>query len=472
MIVQCASCRTRFRVDESRIPGRGARMRCRRCGEAIIVMKKEEERRPAAPAPRQNLFDLRSVLRRSDGPTPGIPADPAPSEEGARSEQPGRPSGDDLRATESGPAELRADAGADLPAAEEGAPPVSAAPAEVGEPYLRLPQSASGEPSVAPDEAESLPRREKPEVAGEEPAASSPTFSLGLEPPAEKERPFELILEDAELLDFLKQGDRPGEFDISRNLRPHPAPEEEPAHPPPAVEETPAAAPMSERLEAIQRELEEIGGGAPAEEDTPPAPPREPAAARPAPVKPYPPVAPPRPVRAVRSAVVTLLVLFLLLAGGGAYLGFTRSGQEILRSLIPRMEALWLGGENAGSRYAVGDLIGYYEANAKAGRIFVIRGLVTNQGRIKRSGVLVHADVLGKDGRTVAEKAAYAGNILSGEALRTSSRQAIEEGMSNRWGDALMNLDIPPGKSVPFMVVFFDAPEGIEAYRLDARDVE
>jgi hypothetical protein len=31
-------------------------------------------------------------------------------------------------------------------------------------------------------------------------------------------------------------------------------------------------------------------------------------------------------------------------------------------------------------------------------------------------------------------------------------------------------MDIAPGKSVPFMVVFFNAPEEIGAYRLEAKD--
>ena len=42
----------------------------------------------------------------------------------------------------------------------------------------------------------------------------------------------------------------------------------------------------------------------------------------------------------------------------------------------------------------------------------------------------------------------------------------------DRWGDKLSNLDIAPGKSIPFMAVFFDAPAGIEEYRLEARDSE
>jgi hypothetical protein len=31
-------------------------------------------------------------------------------------------------------------------------------------------------------------------------------------------------------------------------------------------------------------------------------------------------------------------------------------------------------------------------------------------------------------------------------------------------------VDVAPGKSIPFMVAFFDPPDGIEEYRLEALD--
>jgi len=62
MIIECQACRTRFRLDESKITGKGARIRCRRCSEAIIVMKSDIPP-PAVPPPAgKELFDLRAVL--------------------------------------------------------------------------------------------------------------------------------------------------------------------------------------------------------------------------------------------------------------------------------------------------------------------------------------------------------------------------------------------------------------------------
>lgn len=44
MIVDCESCRTRFRLDEARIPARGAKVRCSKCKAAFIVKRPDASR--------------------------------------------------------------------------------------------------------------------------------------------------------------------------------------------------------------------------------------------------------------------------------------------------------------------------------------------------------------------------------------------------------------------------------------------
>ena len=57
-----------------------------------------------------------------------------------------------------------------------------------------------------------------------------------------------------------------------------------------------------------------------------------------------------------RPSIALLLVLFVTLAGGGAYLAFTKAGQETVRTLVPGMESLWLGGKGSVRPYHVGNL--------------------------------------------------------------------------------------------------------------------
>jgi len=505
MIVECQACHTRFRLDESRIQGRGARMRCRKCGEAIIVMKDPGDR-PAPPP--KNLFDLRSMLRQPEGrtarpkehppeaekppshaaewrpeaPEPEIPPAHAdvPWEEPAAREL--REEAQETALRDDSPGEavsLRANGETPPEPAHEAAEPTATAPEEEPEaPEPEIPPAHADVPWEEPAAREAPAAVDK---ATREDLFLSTMFSPGEKPDPAGKKPFELMLNDADSLDFLKEDYRRAEteaaFDISGNLRTDPSAEEAPTEKPPQFvtrQQIPEEV-MPDRLEAIQRELQEIGGGSPDVPDTlpPPAaavpsvPPVRKILVRPAAMAPR-----EKPYSSGRPAILTLLVLFLVIAGGGAYLGFTPGGQENLRRLVPLMESLWLGGEQAAPRYVVGNLIGYYEPNAKAGKLFVIKGTVANQGRKKRSGIRVQASLFDRNGQPVALKTAFAGNVLPGEDLRALPRDTIEKGMANRWGDRLANLDIAPGKSIPFMVVFFDAPEGIEEYRTEARDVE
>src|SRR4030067_2276826 len=73
MIIECQACRARFKLDESRIKGKGARIRCRKCGETIIVMKSDIPSAKPSPPVGKELFDLRAVLREPEPNAPGPP---------------------------------------------------------------------------------------------------------------------------------------------------------------------------------------------------------------------------------------------------------------------------------------------------------------------------------------------------------------------------------------------------------------
>ena len=71
MIIECQTCHARFRLDEARIKGRGARVKCRKCGESIVVLK---DVAPAPPAPGgEGSFDLGSAVRETAGEAPAFP---------------------------------------------------------------------------------------------------------------------------------------------------------------------------------------------------------------------------------------------------------------------------------------------------------------------------------------------------------------------------------------------------------------
>lgn len=451
MIIECPSCRTKFRLDEDRIKGRGARVRCRRCGDAIVVLKPGEAQ---AAETGGGTLDLRSAVRETAEGRPEAPKDA----EAASPEPPG---------------------------------PEAAAPEPPSE---GVPSFGTDEIDLAFEKFLASGREEESAPAGEtEPGKLAdlavdfrPEEKIGLSPPAEgleKEIPPpsplpDFMVSDADTLDLLKkeygkenEGGSERELDISGSLRPEPViPLSSPEVPeaplplstPVAEEETTPLPPQD--FEAQLREA----AAQPAEPAPPPPAPETPPAKEPPPPKPPErrEAAPPR----FRPSLTALVLLFLALAGGGAYLGFTKGGQDLLRSWFPGMESLWLRGGKPGPQFDVRNLIGYYEPNAESGNLFVIKGQVVNAGRTRKSGIRIHAALLNDKDQTIVETSCYAGNVLPGETLRTAPRGKIEEILSNRFGERLMNMEVPPGKSIPFMAVFFNAPEGISAYRLEAKE--
>jgi len=423
MIIECPSCRTKFRLDEARIKGRGARVRCRRCGDAIVVLKPEEAQAAEAGV---GTLDLRSAV--GEPPSEGMPS-----------------SGKD-----------------DIDLAFEK--------------FL-----ASGKEEESATAGETEPGR-----LAELAVDFRPEEKIDLSPTAESVEKETLppapladfMMSNADTLDLLKrefgkESERGSEqeLDISGNLRPEPgiplsspeAPEAPlPVFPPPAAEE-PAPLPPQDFEEQLREAAAQTAEPAP----PPPMPETPPAK------DPHPPIPPERREAAsplFRPSLAALVLLFLALAGGGAYLGFTKGGQDLLRSWFPGMESLWLRGGKPGPQFDVRNLIGYYEPNAESGNLFIIKGQVVNVGRTRKSGIRIHSALLNDKDQTIVETSCYAGNVLPGETLRAAPRGKIEEILSNRFGERLMNMEVPPGKSIPFMVVFFNAPEGISAYRLEAKE--
>jgi Protein of unknown function (DUF3426) len=188
---------------------------------------------------------------------------------------------------------------------------------------------------------------------------------------------------------------------------------------------------------------------------------------------PLPAIAPAPRSRLPRSLAVAVVLLLMVLFAAGGFFAFTDTGKDTARNLVPRVAA-FLGGEGAGSvsRYEVKNVIGYYESGAASRRILVIKGQVTNLSSSGRSGIRVAATLLDNADQVVGEQLVYAGNSVSGSRLKTASRTTLEKTLANPLGEHLANMDVLPGKTVPFMVLFFDAPENIESYRLEAKDNE
>jgi len=167
------------------------------------------------------------------------------------------------------------------------------------------------------------------------------------------------------------------------------------------------------------------------------------------------------------------VLLAILLAAGG-YLGLTTSGRKTLEGAIPGVAALWGGKPEAPSspKFDLRNVVGYYESGSASPRILVIKGQVANLSKTEKSGIRVQATLLDNTDTVLTQQAVYAGNILSAEAIRKGDRDALSKVLGNRFGEGLANMSVAPGKAIPFMVVFFDAPTTMDSYKLEAKDGE
>ena len=488
MIIECQTCHARFRLDESRIKGRGARVKCRKCGESIVVLK--DSAPPPPPPGGDGFFDLGSAVRDSAGESPRTPPPvgnlipfPAPS----RPVEPGTKEFPSPALEAAGPGKDEVDLAFDR---------VLSAGAEAPSPSLweteaEIPSPAEADALVGP---EALPGPEtRPELdlgalildLGPEekldlpPAVELESLSGGpsaAEPSTEFRGEGGFLISDSDALNFLQENHRSAELeaprgvgDISLEITSTPGDGgssflREPEAPPTPREDW--ASPPSEESSL------EGNVTPPAAEpvvETPPYREAEPVPARAV----EPPVRheSPRP-RSSAGIAVAVVVAVLLTAGG--YLGLTPSGRKTLERAIPGAAALW-GGKPAASgepKYDLRNVIGYYEGGSASRRILVIKGQVANLSTVEKSGIRVQATLLDNTDAVLAQQAVYAGNMLSGEAIRKGDRDTLSKTLGNRFGEGLANMNVAPNKAIPFMVLFFDAPATMDSYKLEAKDSE
>ncbi len=109
-------------------------------------------------------------------------------------------------------------------------------------------------------------------------------------------------------------------------------------------------------------------------------------------------------------------------------------------------------------------LQGKWEKNTQVPRIFIINGTVINQSKKPRAFVKVRGLLLDKAGKTVKEVWAFCGNSIPIEDLRTKAPSEIQSIMRNREGEKGANKLLAPGARIPFTLVFFEIPEGVETF--------
>ncbi len=96
--------------------------------------------------------------------------------------------------------------------------------------------------------------------------------------------------------------------------------------------------------------------------------------------------------------------------------------------------------------------------NSTVGDLLVISGEAVNNYDTPRAAIQVMGTLYSADNKVLMTKNAYAGNPISKEQLATMTAEKIEAAMSNQFGDSLANMEVAPGKAIPFVIVLSNVP--------------
>lgn len=161
---------------------------------------------------------------------------------------------------------------------------------------------------------------------------------------------------------------------------------------------------------------------------------------------------------------ILLTVLGLLVVGVAGFMGYSHfsdspDGFKLFeKSRVPVEEG----------RITVRKISATYLEQTAAGELLVISGEAVNNFTKTRAALQLKGIVFGGDGSELVSKVAYAGNTLTHEQLLTMPLDKIEAAMNNQFGDSLINLEVQPGKAIPFTIVIVNPPKDGREFGVEA----
>jgi len=174
-----------------------------------------------------------------------------------------------------------------------------------------------------------------------------------------------------------------------------------------------------------------------------------------------------------RSALwITIWLIVLLLVGSAAAL-FVFKPDLLLESFpslkkpLSKEQVFDMGNKRLSIKKDPADLKGSFVDSEKAGKLFVIKGSITNNYPDKRDFIRIRSNILDSKGKVVKSMTAYAGNPISDKELLSLSMVEINNRLMNKFGKDKVNTNILPNSSIPFMIIFSDLPEDISEFTVE-----
>ncbi len=176
-----------------------------------------------------------------------------------------------------------------------------------------------------------------------------------------------------------------------------------------------------------------------------------------------------RKPRSPMAGVMFFLVFLLLVLLGLASVFFWTGKPARLAEFIDQI----IGSSAptaATGQVRLADLSGFFVNNREAAQMFIIEGKSINDFSEARSAIAIKGVLYDKEGRSLLQQTVFAGNPIDRKELTSMDFAAIEEKMNNQFGESLSNLNVAPGQSLPFTIVFRDLPSGLAEFTVEAAD--
>jgi len=418
MIIQCEQCRTKFRLDDSKVKDNGVKVRCAKCRHIFTVRKEQPE--AVQPA------DFEVILDR----TPAFSEAAPPDDLLSRRQEGNVPDSQQQQDVESS---------------------FSAAPTKpvsVADMDFSAFGAHDAQPAMAPPPEETAPFTPGEVDFGNVDFSGTDTTTK----PTSFDKPFSTDEIDfgEDLTAASLQQEKPGESKFGQEFI-FTAPEERPASTPqpvatkPVSVEPPPVPPVASQPE-IKPAPAQPGIAKPDFGQIPPAVAEEE----------LPPLC--IPSRRKQSSLLKALVVLLVVAIIGA-LGYY--GKDLYLRLRPQAA-------QKADKITLRSIKSSFVKNTTTGNeLLVISGEAVNSSTAPRAALQVKGIVYGDKGQVLVSKNIYCGNPLSAEQLATMPMDAIEAAMANQLGSALMNLEVAPGKAIPFTVVISTVPAGAKDFGVE-----
>lgn len=168
-----------------------------------------------------------------------------------------------------------------------------------------------------------------------------------------------------------------------------------------------------------------------------------------------------------KVGLIILIIVFVIVAGAAAVVYFAPQmiAERLSLLKMPEKKSVKDLGVRRLSFKAV---TGTFVNSQSNGQLFVVKGMVVNDYPKPRSFILVKASILDEKGNVVRSKRSYAGNSFSEQELQELPIQEIENAMKNPRGRDGSNVNVAPGASIPFMIVFQNLPKDLSEFTVEA----